>query len=57
VKKCCCIDYWINPEKITNKTIESVQFYYDIGEVKSTSTLTRDQKHHNIKTLKKIKLN
>jgi tmRNA-binding protein len=39
------IDYWINPENITNKTIESVQLYYDIGEVKST--LNRDQKHHN----------
>jgi predicted acylesterase/phospholipase RssA len=51
------IDNWINPENITNKIIESFQLYYDIGEVKSTSTFKRDQKHHNIKTLKKIKLN
>jgi hypothetical protein len=41
------IDYWITPENITNKIIESVQLYYDIGEVKSTCTLIRDQKHHN----------
>ena len=24
------IEYWINPENVTNKTIESVQLYYDI---------------------------
>jgi hypothetical protein len=41
------IDYWINPDNITNKTNESVQLYYDIGEVKSTGTSKRDQKHHN----------
>ena len=24
------IDYWINPENVTNKTVETIQLYYDI---------------------------
>jgi hypothetical protein len=24
------INYWINPENTTNKTIETIQLYYDV---------------------------
>jgi len=24
-----CVDYWINPENVTNKTIEIIQLFYD----------------------------
>ena len=24
-----CINYWVNPENITDKTIETIQLFYD----------------------------
>ena len=28
-----CVDYWINPENVTNKTIEVIQLFYDEDKI------------------------